>query len=167
MRISVSPTSFGDRRLLGRSVVIVLDQGIDVAVALARQTRLTGASVVVFASTDGEIERVADGTIIEEWPSLDVEDREAIAAALADVPTIDHLVLLAGFEAFPRAVEDVAPGIRLRVDGQGSSRRSTQRAGALDRIIRPVSEATRREWRSRPRALPAVPSARRPGAGEP
>lgn len=81
--------------LHGRTVVIFGGtSGIGLAAAI--QARAAGARVTVIGSDATRAERAARDNGLDAWRAADVTDSDAIRAALADIPNVDHLVLLAG-----------------------------------------------------------------------
>lgn len=82
-------------QLEGRAVVIVGGtSGIGLAAAI--QATAAGASVTVIGSNAERAEQAALEHGLAGWRAADVTHSEAIYAALADVPHVDHLVLFAG-----------------------------------------------------------------------
>jgi NAD(P)-dependent dehydrogenase (short-subunit alcohol dehydrogenase family) len=82
-------------QLYGRTVLIVGGtSGIGLATAL--QAKAAGAEVLVLGSNRERAEQVAAEHDLAGWRAADVARPEAIEAALADIPHVDHLVLLAG-----------------------------------------------------------------------
>lgn len=81
--------------LHGRTVVIFGGtSGIGLATAI--QAKAAGAQVTVIGSDAARAERAARDNGLDAWRAADVTDSDAIHAALADIPNVDHLVLLAG-----------------------------------------------------------------------
>lgn len=81
--------------LHGRTVVIFGGtSGIGLAAAI--QAKSEGAHVTVIGSDATRAEQVARNNGLDAWRAADVTDSQAIYAALADIPHVDHLVLLAG-----------------------------------------------------------------------
>jgi NAD(P)-dependent dehydrogenase (short-subunit alcohol dehydrogenase family) len=81
--------------LTGRTVVVFGGtSGIGLAAAI--QAKVAGAKVVVIGSNAGRAEQAAKEHGLDGWRTADVTRREAVEAALADIPVVDHLVLLAG-----------------------------------------------------------------------
>ncbi|WP_350448477.1 SDR family oxidoreductase [Pseudomonas solani] len=81
--------------LHGRTVVIFGGtSGIGLAAAI--QAKAAGARVTVIGSDATRAERAARDNGLDAWRAADVTDSDAIHAALADIPNVDHLVLLAG-----------------------------------------------------------------------
>lgn len=81
--------------LHGRTVVIFGGtSGIGLAAAI--QAKADGAQVIVIGSDATRAEQAARNNDLDAWRAADVTDSKAIYAALADIPKVDHLVLLAG-----------------------------------------------------------------------
>lgn len=81
--------------LHGRTVVIFGGtSGIGLAAAI--QAKADGAQVTVIGSDATRAEQAARDNALHAWRAADVTDSEALYAALADIPKVDHLVLLAG-----------------------------------------------------------------------
>ncbi|WP_445178066.1 SDR family oxidoreductase [Pseudomonas sp. McL0111] len=82
-------------KLEGRTVVIFGGtSGIGLAAAI--QAKAAGASVTVIGSNAERAERAATEHGLAGWRAADVTHGDAVYAALADIPHVDHLVLLAG-----------------------------------------------------------------------
>ncbi|MGA4634893.1 SDR family oxidoreductase [Pseudomonas solani] len=81
--------------LHGRTVVIFGGtSGIGLATAI--QAKAAGAHVTVIGSDAARAERAARDNGLDAWRAADVTNSDAVQAALADIPNVDHLVLLAG-----------------------------------------------------------------------
>ncbi|TKD46886.1 SDR family oxidoreductase [Azotobacter chroococcum] len=81
--------------LQGRTVVIFGGtSGIGLAAAI--QANAAGAEVIVIGSNAERAKLAAEEHKLAGWRAADVTDSEAVYAALADIPQVDHLVLLAG-----------------------------------------------------------------------
>lgn len=81
--------------LHGRNVVIFGGtSGIGLAAAI--QAKADGAQVTVIGSDAARAEQAARDNGLNAWRVADVTDSKALYAALADIPKVDHLVLLAG-----------------------------------------------------------------------
>jgi NAD(P)-dependent dehydrogenase (short-subunit alcohol dehydrogenase family) len=81
--------------LHGRTVVIFGGtSGIGLAAAI--QAKAAGAHVTVIGSDASRAEQAARSNALDAWRAADVTDSQAIYTALADIPHVDHLVLLAG-----------------------------------------------------------------------
>ncbi|AOE65156.1 SDR family oxidoreductase [Pseudomonas corrugata] len=91
--MTITPTLASN--LTGRTVVIFGGtSGIGLAAAI--QAKAAGAKVVVIGSNAARAEQAAKDHGLDQWRAADVTCREAVEAALADIPVVDHLVLLAG-----------------------------------------------------------------------
>ena len=90
-----TPTMQTASTLRDRTVVIFGGtSGIGLAAAI--QAKAAGAKVIVVGFNPEGAERVATENVLDGWRAADVTKAETIAAALADIPHVDHLVLLAG-----------------------------------------------------------------------
>lgn len=76
--------------------VLIFGGTSGIGLAAARQAAAAGASVIVVGFDAAGAERVAAEHGFAGWRAADVTKPETIKAALADVPRVDHLVLLAG-----------------------------------------------------------------------
>ena len=85
----------GTAALAGKSVLIFGGTS-GIGLAAARQAKAAGASVIVVGFDAAGAERVAAEQGFAGWHAADVTKPETIAAAVADVDHVDHLVLLAG-----------------------------------------------------------------------
>src|SRR5476651_2295359 len=84
--------------LHGRTVVIFGGtSGIGLAAAI--QAKADGAHVTVIGSDATRAEQAARHNGLDAWRAADVTDSQAIYAALADIPKVDHLVLLVSASA--------------------------------------------------------------------
>ena len=81
--------------LAGRSVVI-LGGTSGIGLSAAIQATAAGAEVVVVGLDPARSGQVARAHGLAGWRAADVTRNGAIRAALADIPRVDHLVLLAG-----------------------------------------------------------------------
>lgn len=91
-------------RLQGRTVVIFGGtSGIGLAAAI--QAKAEGAHVTVIGSDATRAEQAACDHGLDAWRAADVTDSNAIYAALADIPKVDHLVLLAGTYVVGKVLE--------------------------------------------------------------
>lgn len=64
--------------------------------AAAVQAKAVGARVIVIGSNAARAEQAAIEHGLDGWRAADVTDSQAVETALADIPQVDHLVLLAG-----------------------------------------------------------------------
>lgn len=87
--------SFAALSLQGQTVLVTGGtSGIGLEAAL--QAKSAGASVIVVGSDATRSEEVANTHNFTGWRSADLADPQQIQKAFADLPNIDHLVLLAG-----------------------------------------------------------------------
>jgi NAD(P)-dependent dehydrogenase (short-subunit alcohol dehydrogenase family) len=95
-------------QLDGRTVLIVGGtSGIGLAAAI--QAKAAGADVIVFGSNRERAQLVASDHGFAGSRAADVTRPDEIAAALADIPHVDHLVMLAGTLVLGKVLEaDVA-----------------------------------------------------------
>ncbi len=89
-RTAPAPSTLQDR------TVVVFGGTSGIGLAAAVQAKAAGARVVVVGRDPGGAASVAAGNGLSGWRAADVTRPETIAAALADIPHVDHLVLLAG-----------------------------------------------------------------------
>lgn len=82
-------------QLDGRTVVIFGGTS-GIGLAAATQAKAAGAFVTVIGSNAERAEQAALEHGLAGWRVADVTHSEAIYTALADIPHVDHLVLLAG-----------------------------------------------------------------------
>jgi NAD(P)-dependent dehydrogenase (short-subunit alcohol dehydrogenase family) len=88
----------------GKTVVIFGGtSGIGLAAAI--QAKAAGAQVIVIGSDQERARQAALSHDLQGWRAADVTDSEAIYQALADIPQVDHLVLLAGTFVAGRILE--------------------------------------------------------------
>ncbi|MGE7991720.1 SDR family oxidoreductase [Pseudomonas sp. NPDC089554] len=81
--------------LAGQTVVLFGGtSGIGLAAAI--QAKAAGAEVIVIGSNAERAQQAAHDHGLAGWRAADVTRSETIHAALADIPQVDHLVLLAG-----------------------------------------------------------------------
>ncbi|WP_342148600.1 SDR family oxidoreductase [Methylorubrum sp. SB2] len=76
--------------------VVIFGGTSGIGLPAAQQAKAEGAEVIVVGFNAEGAERVAAENGFAGWRAADVTRPETIAAALADVPRVDHLVLLAG-----------------------------------------------------------------------
>lgn len=89
------PAVLSGTNLRDRSVVVFGGtSGIGLAAAI--QAKAAGAKVIVIGSDRDRAARAAAENGLDGWRAADVTRSETITAALADIPHVDHLVLLAG-----------------------------------------------------------------------
>lgn len=88
---AASPTS----SLQGSATVIVGGTS-GIGLSAARQAKAAGANVIVIGFEPDRARQVAIENGFEGWRAADVTRGETITQALADIPRVDHLVMLAG-----------------------------------------------------------------------
>jgi NAD(P)-dependent dehydrogenase (short-subunit alcohol dehydrogenase family) len=95
--VSTDPKAvpFVDGRLQD-SVVVILGGTSGIGLSTATQAKAAGAKVIVIGSDADRAQRTASENGFDGWRVADVTQPETIANALADIPHVDHLVLLAG-----------------------------------------------------------------------
>ncbi|MBY0252427.1 MAG: SDR family oxidoreductase [Methylobacterium organophilum] len=76
--------------------VVVFGGTSGIGLAAARQAKAAGAAVIVVGRDAAGAERVATENGFAGWRAADVTRPDAVTAALADIPRVDHLALLAG-----------------------------------------------------------------------
>ena len=76
--------------------VVIFGGTSGIGLAAAIQAKAAGASVIVIGSNAERAEQAALEHGLAGWRAADVTQSEAIYAALADIPHVDHLVLFAG-----------------------------------------------------------------------
>jgi NAD(P)-dependent dehydrogenase (short-subunit alcohol dehydrogenase family) len=92
---TVPSTPFGFAALQNRTVVIIGGtSGIGLSAAI--QAKEAGARVVVIGGDRDRAAQVATEHGFAGWRAADVTNGQAVEAALANIPHVDHLVLLAG-----------------------------------------------------------------------
>ncbi|WP_434657576.1 SDR family oxidoreductase [Pseudomonas sp. R3-56] len=92
---STGPIDVQPHTLRNRTVVIVGGtSGIGLSTAI--QAKAAGAKVFVIGSNPERARQAAHTHELDGWRAADVTQPEHIQAALADIPKVDHLVLLAG-----------------------------------------------------------------------
>lgn len=81
--------------LSGR-VVVIFGGTSGIGLAAAIQAKAVGAAVIVIGNDAARAEAAAAEHGFDGWQTADVTRAETIYRALADIPKVDHLVLLAG-----------------------------------------------------------------------
>ena len=76
--------------------VLIFGGTSGIGLAAAQQARTAGAKVIVVGFDPAGAERVADENVFAGWRAADVTKPAMITEALAMIPHVDHLVLLAG-----------------------------------------------------------------------
>lgn len=90
--------------LLNQTVVIFGGtSGIGLSAAI--QAKAAGAQVIVIGFERDKAQQAATANGFAGWRVADVTHSETIAAALADIPHVDHLVLLAGSFVIGKVLE--------------------------------------------------------------
>ncbi len=90
--------------LLNQTVVIFGGtSGIGLSAAI--QAKAAGAQVIVIGFERDKAQQAAIANGFAGWRVADVTHSETIAAALADIPHVDHLVLLAGSFVIGKVLE--------------------------------------------------------------
>ncbi|ROM69751.1 short-chain dehydrogenase [Pseudomonas brassicacearum] len=84
------PNSLRDRTV----VIVGGTSGIGLSAAI--QAKASGAKVFVIGSNPDRAQQAANTHELDGWRAADVTKPEQIRVALADIPKVDHLVLLAG-----------------------------------------------------------------------
>lgn len=94
---------------LANKNVVVFGGTSGIGLAAAVQARALGAQVYVVGSNAERAEAAAAEHGLAGWRSADVTQAEAVAAAMADLPIVHHLVLLAGsFVARPTLTAELS-----------------------------------------------------------
>lgn len=81
---------------LRNRTVVIFGGTSGIGLAAAIQAKAAGAIVIVVGFSREGAERAAAENGLDGWRAADVTKSEAIEQALADIPHVDHLVLLAG-----------------------------------------------------------------------
>jgi NAD(P)-dependent dehydrogenase (short-subunit alcohol dehydrogenase family) len=76
--------------------IVVFGGTSGIGLAAAIRAKAHGAKVIVLGSDPQRAEQAAQTHGLDGWRSADITRPEQIHAALADIPQVDHLVLLAG-----------------------------------------------------------------------
>jgi NAD(P)-dependent dehydrogenase (short-subunit alcohol dehydrogenase family) len=84
------PSSLTDR------TVVIFGGTSGIGLAAAIEAKAAGAKVIVIGSNGARAEQAATNHGLDGWRAADVTHKDAIEAALSDIPVVDHLVLLAG-----------------------------------------------------------------------
>jgi NAD(P)-dependent dehydrogenase (short-subunit alcohol dehydrogenase family) len=94
---------------LNNRTVVIVGGTSGIGLSAAIQAKAAGAKVVVIGSNPERARQAADTHGLYGWRAADVTQPEQIQAALADLPKVDHLVLLAGTFVAGKVLEaDVA-----------------------------------------------------------
>ena len=106
MNDSVSAISAGALR---DRTVLIFGGTSGIGLEAARQSKAAGAKVFVVGFDRAGAERIAAENSFDGWRAADVTRPDTIVEALADMPPVDHLVLLAGTFVAGKVMEaDVA-----------------------------------------------------------
>jgi NAD(P)-dependent dehydrogenase (short-subunit alcohol dehydrogenase family) len=81
---------------LANRTVVIFGGTSGIGLSAAIQAKAAGATVIVIGSDRGRAEQAALDNKLDGWRVADVTRSDAIYEALADIPQVDHLVLLAG-----------------------------------------------------------------------
>ena len=76
--------------------VVIFGGTSGIGLAAAIQAKAAGAKVIVIGFNPEGAEKIATENGFDGWRAADVTKAETITQALADIPHVDHLVLLAG-----------------------------------------------------------------------
>lgn len=82
--------------LLRDRIVVVFGGTSGIGLAAAIQAKAAGAKVIVIGNDPERARQAANAHGFEGWRAADVTRSETIYNVLADIPRVDHLVLLAG-----------------------------------------------------------------------
>lgn len=77
-------------------VVVIFGGTSGIGMAAAVQAKTLGAKVIVIGNDAARAEAASKAHGFDGWRAADVTRGDTIRAALADIPHVDHLVLLAG-----------------------------------------------------------------------
>lgn len=76
--------------------VLIFGGTSGIGLSAAVQAKTAGAKVIVVGSDAARAEKVAAEQDLDGWRAVDVTRSDLIAQSIADIPHVDHLVLLAG-----------------------------------------------------------------------
>lgn len=82
-------------RLRGK-VVLIFGGTSGIGLASAIQAKAAGANVIVVGFDAARAEQAATENDFDGWRAVDITKGELIAQTIADIPHVDHLVLMAG-----------------------------------------------------------------------
>ncbi|WP_434657600.1 SDR family oxidoreductase [Pseudomonas sp. R3-56] len=111
--ISTQGAITGD--LAGKNIV-VFGGTSGIGLAAATQAKARGAKVIVLGIDPQRAEQAAQTHEFDGWRSADITQPEQIRAALADIPKVDHLVLLAGTFVAGKVLEADIPYLQRAFD---------------------------------------------------
>ena len=77
-------------------VVVIFGGTSGIGLSVAMQAKAAGAKVVVIGMDPDKAHKKASEHGFHGWRAVDATNGDAVKAALADIPHVDHLVLLAG-----------------------------------------------------------------------
>lgn len=101
---------------LAERVVVVVGGTSGIGLAAAIQAKQAGARVVVIGSDRQRASEAASAHGLDGFRAADVTKPDEIASALADIPHVDHLVLLAGSFVAGRIMEADVDHLRRAFD---------------------------------------------------
>lgn len=81
---------------LGGRTVVIFGGTSGIGLAAAIQAKAADAKVIVIGFERDRAQQAADENGFDGWRAADVTKSETIEAALADIPHVDHLAMLAG-----------------------------------------------------------------------
>lgn len=108
-------TASATQPLFGRTVVIFGGTS-GIGLAAAQIAQRAGAAVTVIGRDAESAAQVAAAQGFAGWRAADVTDGAAVAAALADLPRVDHLAMLAGSFVAGRVRDTDAERLRRAFD---------------------------------------------------
>jgi NAD(P)-dependent dehydrogenase (short-subunit alcohol dehydrogenase family) len=91
---SSSPSSLNDN--LKGSVVVIFGGTSGIGLSAGVQAKAAGADVIVIGKDADRAKKAASENGFAGWRAVDATEGEAVKTTLADIPRVDHLVLLAG-----------------------------------------------------------------------
>jgi NAD(P)-dependent dehydrogenase (short-subunit alcohol dehydrogenase family) len=81
---------------LDSRTVVIMGGTSGIGLAAAIQAKAAGATVIVIGSNAARAQQAASDHGLDGWRAADVTDQAAVEAAVANIPEVHHLVLLAG-----------------------------------------------------------------------
>jgi D-arabinose 1-dehydrogenase-like Zn-dependent alcohol dehydrogenase len=81
---------------LGGRTVLIFGGTSGIGLSAAVQAKAAGAEVIVVGSDAERTKQAANDNELHGWRAADVTNSDAIKQAVADIPHVDHLVMLAG-----------------------------------------------------------------------
>lgn len=85
-----------NQTVLEEKTVVIFGGTSGIGLSAASQAKAAGAKVIVIGFDRARAEQAATENGLDDWRVADVTRSETIYEALADIPHVDHLVLLAG-----------------------------------------------------------------------